>query len=1068
MKPTVAKITLLLSAMVLLLAGLTSCRDDFFDLDGAADGGSATVTATIDFMPVSGSVLKSRASTDAPAGDAVKDIRDLVVLVYDTNSKFVRMQEFKASDLTLEKVTRKPADTTTGELAEAWSWRGSFDMELGYGRYYIYAVANLGRMNPDGTVTSTMDELEAAGESVLSTVSGLRSIRRSFDADNMYNNSEMFGYFTNGDEPHAPSDAECEPIVVGSPKVELHSWLRRSVSKVTVDFDPSGLKENIRIYVRRATRRDVPAHCPIGYMNVPADTDELLRIEGMSGKDYNVSGSSIGFGDFIDGGDSDSDNYEKWPVLMKASGQFPAGAHAEDAPSLFLYENMQGTGKDKRQFVDDDGLVADRDIVKDNKPYGSYVEVEAYYQNLNAGSLSQGRIVYRFMLGLNVIDDYNVMRNTHYKLTMSFRGNANDVDWHIEYTEPEPVVVPAPYYISYLYNHEMVLPLRMTPPDPNKRITSLKGVIMVNRWWPEADENQKNIVYFSNGSCDTDAYANRCNGFLSLVPSFSTNLVLGDGITNYYEYNYQYYYGRLAGTHDRSQRQYPVDATQSYSYKAHNSSETRTDVITVAKTDGSNSVEWGIPMYTRAKSLVVNTGYTGNNPYVGHFRVAKVLFTAELNNDPKDTMQKEVTIRQVERIVNPKGVYRKWNSREPFHVRLKTLKEETDSAFLDYRSDGPWRAYIVRGDTDFIDIGSPGNKSVKGQSGSFIDFNIRFRGTAGPTDVKNCVIRIEYNNYSCVHLIFVRQGYEPEALFAGGAEWYVANMLGKGVYADNPCDEGSMFKFTNWDQPIDVGASKLQASSWANMDVNSFVSRTDPLKLYSPDGLLKPAKWSDITHVDMTKEYYATNSPKFDEAGGLVAQVEDFEALIENCEQGFGVLYADGSSETADTAEKAYGYNRALGHTAGYGMRGVFVYNAAEDSYGGRNIFFPIGFTGYGQRKDRLADINGFGASAPMSGKDAVLRYAASRFKYMEGTDNPQYRPMLWDQFRKPGAIYWARNWTGADADDNGALGLGGLDINYFNLDFNLIDMTNLVKYNKNYDHRITGSNACFIRCIRK
>lgn len=271
MKPTVAKITLLLSAMVLLLAGLTSCRDDFFDLDGAADGGSATVTATIDFMPVSGSVLKSRASTDAPAGDAVKDIRDLVVLVYDTNSKFVRMQEFKASDLTLEKVTRKPADTTTGELAEAWSWRGSFDMELGYGRYYIYAVANLGRMNPDGTVTSTMDELEAAGESVLSTVSGLRSIRRSFDADNMYNNSEMFGYFTNGDEPHAPSDAECEPIVVGSPKVELHSWLRRSVSKVTVDFDPSGLNENIRIYVRRATLRDVPADCPIGYMNVPAD-----------------------------------------------------------------------------------------------------------------------------------------------------------------------------------------------------------------------------------------------------------------------------------------------------------------------------------------------------------------------------------------------------------------------------------------------------------------------------------------------------------------------------------------------------------------------------------------------------------------------------------------------------------------------------------------------------------------------------------------------------------------------------------------------------------------------------
>lgn len=62
------------------------------------------------------------------------------------------------------------------------------------------------------------------------------------------------------------------------------------------------------------------------------------------------------------------------------------------------------------------------------------------------------------MLGKNADDDYNAERNFHYKLTMRFQGNANDVDWHIDYNEEPGIYVPNPYFISYLYDHSMCCP----------------------------------------------------------------------------------------------------------------------------------------------------------------------------------------------------------------------------------------------------------------------------------------------------------------------------------------------------------------------------------------------------------------------------------------------------------------------------------------------------------------------------------------------------------------------------------------------------------------------------------
>ena len=87
------------------------------------------------------------------------------------------------------------------------------------------------------------------------------------------------------------------------------------------------------------------------------------------------------------------------------------------------------------------------------------------------------------MLGKNVTTDYNAERNHHYKLTLKFKNFANDADWHIDYEEPEPSIqVPEPYYISYLYNHKMMLPVKVN--TGGRALVSLEAIIDTNSCTP--------------------------------------------------------------------------------------------------------------------------------------------------------------------------------------------------------------------------------------------------------------------------------------------------------------------------------------------------------------------------------------------------------------------------------------------------------------------------------------------------------------------------------------------------------------------------------------------------------
>ena len=39
------------------------------------------------------------------------------------------------------------------------------------------------------------------------------------------------------------------------------------------------------------------------------------------------------------------------------------------------------------------------------------------------------------MLGNNATNNFDLVRNHHYKITMNFKDYGNDIDWHIEYAE---------------------------------------------------------------------------------------------------------------------------------------------------------------------------------------------------------------------------------------------------------------------------------------------------------------------------------------------------------------------------------------------------------------------------------------------------------------------------------------------------------------------------------------------------------------------------------------------------------------------------------------------------------
>ena len=1010
--------------LFLMIATVTSCYDEFMKQEFIGEG-KASISATLDFKPMSSALSRTRA-----AGDALKDISSLHVLLYDKDKNLI--EKWKIDGYTVSDENRNDSDAENGNSAETSTKRATFKLpeEIDFGKYYMYAVANI-------------DSLFEKYSGDILTVDGLKNIPLTWDSENVAKNGQMIGFFTKSSAPALSADDES--LIINSKNVKLHAWLRRAASKVTVAFDGSNLKEGVFIYIQSVQIKDIPSQCYLGKDNNVGKERHILAVPE-NGPDM-INGEIITYheGDIAE----DFEYGEGCADHRVTVGSPHFGSHDETAPALYFYENMQGAGDnmpDKRQDADGNGSLDHPGLpddatyrLKDDVPYGTYIEVHAHYISNNSERLGNGHIIYRFMLGQDVIKDYNAKRNCHYKLTLKFKNFANEADWHIEYEEPEPgVMTPEPYYISYLYNHSMMYPIKVN--TGGRKIEYIKAEILENNWAPY---NASSEIYYTGAP---NGVAAPWNGFLSLHKT--TETVLYENIIG----SNEQYYNTVPKRGEREYKDFVLPGgITSKEFTTENSEPDDKYRVEKHPTE-ANTYNIYIPMYTRAKQMISTTGYTGNNPYVAYQRKARVKITTKLEGLDK-IFENEVPIYQVRRVVNPKGIYRSLKNNKSFHVVLKRLPRENDQMFKTFQSEGQWKAYVVKetnGKGITLSVTDPMTtelkddpeygKAIYGKTGSVIDFNVNFEQSSDNlSENRYTIIRVEYHNYTCQHLIFVRQGDKPDDLVTGGVKWYAMNMKTTSELASNPLDEGSLFKFGNWNQPIDALSNKNPFEPWINVTPRDF-------KIYPEDGFTNAATggkmgWTDIIQSNTTNGF---GNPQM--ANARVATGADFWELRNSyIEQGYGVLYGDDATETADYIVEVYGYDYEH-NKSGRGMRGCFAYNRET----GKNLFFPIGASGYGHRKQSYTGT--WGDPETLNG---VLRYAAGRTQLYP---SPVERPLFYDIYKRPGGIYWLN----AEIPQNYFTPTDGVslgwDINYFSFDFNFISKGNLIKSG--------GSNACFVRCV--
>lgn len=436
--------------LITILAALSlfssSCEDNL-PIDNFTTGdGEAKVTATVQFRPLMEKLGDSRS---AP-GNAISYVNDMAVLLYDSDGNLLKLYNLSSADFfRLEDSTDHPTDWNEDDIAaEARTARYAFTVPepIKFGKYYMYVAANVGKLT----------------EAQVQTPDDLRNLRIIWNSEDEAANSQMFGYFVNGETgPSSPSvnDGlgnsiyEAPLITISSAQTNLHAWLRRAASKVTVAYDGTNLKDGVSVYIMAASIRHIPKSCLLGATNSPDNTDSLEYDGGII--KYFEGDVQPGLDNFLTRYKAIVNNQE--PTRTYGSD------HSETAEALFFYENMQGTGKDKRQnapgpgngFNENNGIGypdPDKDIAgsgwKDDKPYGTYIEVDAIYRSENPERPGTGIIKYRFMLGKDVLCDYNAERNHHYKLTLKFNNFANDYDWHIEYKQ-QVLEVSKPKVMNY-------------------------------------------------------------------------------------------------------------------------------------------------------------------------------------------------------------------------------------------------------------------------------------------------------------------------------------------------------------------------------------------------------------------------------------------------------------------------------------------------------------------------------------------------------------------------------------------------------------------------------------------
>ncbi len=220
----------------------------------------------------------------------------------------------------------------------------------------------------------------------------------------------------------------------GNKSVEL----KRIAAIITLKIN-ANLSSGVEITPLKVSLHNVPAASFIGKPNsVTAQIGGTVpsRTVISEGESYSTSSWPVIAGETEVGGHYGLQEIKYKEEVIKVP-DFSTGN--ENVVPLFMFENYHGEnfGADENEqaYKRPAGIARDQEAIEENSAACSYLQVEAYYRSGTGEGSKFGSVSYRVFLGADALQDFNVMRNNYYLVTLNLRDTGIGEDgysWRLD------------------------------------------------------------------------------------------------------------------------------------------------------------------------------------------------------------------------------------------------------------------------------------------------------------------------------------------------------------------------------------------------------------------------------------------------------------------------------------------------------------------------------------------------------------------------------------------------------------------------------------------------------------
>lgn len=222
--------------------------------------------------------------------------------------------------------------------------------------------------------------------------------------------------------------------------------LQRLAAMVTLLIDGSGLDAGVVITPTRISLHNVPTQCTIGENNsITTEPGGITPKDGAVAEngDYKAGGTFSQGINLVGATTAGWSNFSDPTRFNTTIGGHYGNTDYDDptVQALFLYENYHGESfgeqNSDEKWKRPAGVAQNISAIENATKACSYLEVEAQYVHYDrdgGAAVASGNVSWRFFLGKDVTENFDVMRNTYYQITLELSGSAlseSDVTWRV-------------------------------------------------------------------------------------------------------------------------------------------------------------------------------------------------------------------------------------------------------------------------------------------------------------------------------------------------------------------------------------------------------------------------------------------------------------------------------------------------------------------------------------------------------------------------------------------------------------------------------------------------------------